>query len=90
MTIGCEEKQQIIVDYGKNKADTGSTQVQIALLTARIKELTEHLIEHKKDFSAQRGIRKLVGQRRRLLIYLKRKNFEEYKKITAATGIRGV
>ncbi len=90
MIIGCEEKRQIITNYGKNEADTGSTQVQIALLTARIKELTEHLTEHKKDFSAQRGIRKLVGQRRRLLLYLKRKNFEGYKKIIAATGIRGV
>lgn len=90
MTIGCEEKRQIIANYGRNEEDTGSTQVQVALLTARIKELTEHLTEHKKDFSAQRGIRKLVGQRRRLLIYLKRKNFEEYKKTIAATGIRGV
>ncbi|MCI2425269.1 30S ribosomal protein S15 [Candidatus Acetothermia bacterium] len=90
MTIGCEEKRQIVVNYGKNEKDTGATQVQIALLTARIKELTIHLTEHKKDFSAQWGIRKLVGQRRRLLLYLKRKNFEEYKKIIAATGIRGV
>lgn len=90
MTLTREKKEEIIKNYGKGEADTGSASVQIALLTARINELTEHLNVHKKDFSSQRGLRKMVGQRRRLLKYVKRYDLTAYKELIQQLGIRGV
>ncbi|MEW5815955.1 MAG: 30S ribosomal protein S15, partial [Spirochaetota bacterium] len=72
MALAKEKKQAIIKEFGENEKDSGSTEVQIALLTTRIKELTEHFAIHKKDHNSRRGLLKLVGQRRRLLKYLKR------------------
>jgi len=83
-----EMKAQIIAEYGKNAEDTGSTEVQIALLTARIKDLTEHLKEHKKDHHSRRGLLKMVGKRRRLLAYLKKNNINDYRALIARLGIR--
>ena len=90
MGLTSEEKQEIIESYGKSKADSGSAGVQIALLTERIAQLTEHLNTHKKDFSSQHGLRKMVGQRRRLLKYLKRQDLAAYKELIQQLGIRGV
>jgi small subunit ribosomal protein S15 len=84
------EKQEIVESHGKNKTDTGSASVQIALLSERIAQLTEHLNVHKKDFSSQHGLRKMVGRRRRLLKYLKRQNLTAYKDLIQQLGIRGV
>jgi len=90
MGLTQEKKKELIRTYGENETDTGSVKVQIALLTERIKELTEHLNVHKKDFSSQRGLRKMVGHRRRLLKYLKRQDFQAYKELIQRLGIRGV
>ncbi len=90
MGLTTEKKKELIRTYGLSETDTGSAPVQIALLTERIKELTEHLNVHKKDFSSQRGLRKMVGQRRRLLKYLKREDFQAYKELIQRLGIRGV
>ena len=84
------EKQEIVKSYGKSETDTGSASVQIALLTGRITQLTEHLNIHKKDFSSQQGLRKMVGQRRRLLKYLKHQDLAAYKELIQRLGIRGV
>ena len=83
-----EAKQQIITEYGLNDKDTGSTEVQIALLTARILDLTEHFKTHKKDHSSRRGLLKLVGQRRTLLKYLKKKDLESYREILKKLNLR--
>ena len=83
-----EEKQKIISDFGLNDKDTGSTEVQIALLTARILDLTEHFKTHKKDHSSRRGLLKLVGQRRTLLKYLKKKDLESYRSILKKLNLR--
>ncbi len=83
-----EAKQEIITKFGSNDKDSGSTEVQIALLTKRIVELTEHFKIHKKDHNSRRGLLKLVGQRRRLLKYLKRKNLESYRKLIKELGLR--
>jgi small subunit ribosomal protein S15 len=88
MALDKAKKLEIIAKYGKNENDTGSTEVQIALLTERIKYLTEHLKVNKKDHSSRLGLLKLVGQRRRLLRYLKRKDFGRYSNIKADLGIR--
>ena len=90
MGLTSAEKQEIIESYGKSRTDTGSASVQIALLTERIAQLTEHLNSHKKDFSSQQGLRKMVGQRRRLLKYLKRQDLAAYKELIQQLGIRGV
>ncbi|MBP5178804.1 MAG: 30S ribosomal protein S15, partial [Lachnospiraceae bacterium] len=74
-----EKKAAIIAEYGKNPQDTGSTQVQVAILTARINELTEHLKVHKKDHHSRRGLLMMVGQRRGLLEYLKKTDITEYR-----------
>ena len=76
-----EEKGKIFSEYGMHESDTGSTEVQIAMLTTRILQLTEHLKIHKHDESARRGLLKLVGQRRRFLAYLRKKNFASYQAI---------
>ncbi len=83
-----EIKAEIIKEYGKTPDDTGSTQVQVAILTYRIKELTEHLKEHKKDHHSRRGLLKMVGRRRGLLDYLKQKDIEAYRELIEKLGIR--
>jgi len=90
MGLNADRKSEIIREFGKSEADTGSAVVQIALLTERIRELTEHLGTHKKDFSSQRGLRRMVGQRRRLLKYVKRQDLATYRDLTARLEIRGV
>ncbi|MCQ2373843.1 MAG: 30S ribosomal protein S15 [Phascolarctobacterium sp.] len=86
--IASELKSQIIVDNARHEGDTGSPEVQIAVLTQRIKELTEHLKVHKKDFHSRRGLLKMVGKRRGLLNYLQAKDIERYRAIIAKLGIR--
>lgn len=88
MAITNEERKEIISEYGETEKDTGSTEVQIALLTKRIKDLTEHLKTHKKDHSSRRGLLKLVGQRRRLLKYLKKKDLDTYRALLEKLGLR--
>lgn len=88
MALDAAKKQEIVSKFGKNDTDTGSTEVQIALLSARISELTEHLKTFKKDHASRLGLLKLVGQRRRLMRYLKRKDKESYLKTISALAIR--
>ena len=88
MTMTTEEKQQLIGEFHRHDSDTGSPEVQIAILSRRIEQLTEHLKEHKHDESSRRGLLKLVGQRRRHLAYLKRKNTDSYMALTDRLGIR--
>ncbi len=88
MALSKDAKQEIITKFGTNDKDSGSTEVQIALLTKRIVELTEHFKIHKKDHNSRRGLLKLVGQRRKLLKYLKRKNLESYRKLIKELGLR--
>lgn len=83
-----ENKKEVIKQFGSNVADTGSVEVQIALLTERIKYLTDHFKDHAKDFHSRRGLLKIVGNRRRLLDYVKRKDIERYRKIISELGIR--
>ena len=83
-----EIKQQIIKDYQLKEGDTGSPEVQIAILTDRIVTLTEHLKEHPKDFHSRRGMLKMVGQRRNLLGYLKKKDISRYRAIIEKLGLR--
>ena len=83
-----ERKQQIINEYRRDEKDTGSSEVQIALLTERINELTEHLKVHKKDNHSRRGLLKMVGKRRALLEYLKKNDIEGYRNLIARLGIR--
>lgn len=89
MALTKEVKAAIIAEYGKDANDSGSAEVQVALLTQRIKDLTEHLKSHKGDHHTRRGLLKLVGQRRRLLNYIKNRNIEEYRTLIAKLGIRG-
>jgi len=81
-------KSEIVAKFGRTPNDTGSPEVQIALLTARIKHLTEHLKVHKKDHHSRRGLLKMVGQRRGLLNYLKDKDIERYRTLIAELGLR--
>lgn len=83
-----EEKQKIILEHATHEGDTGSPEVQIAVLTARINELVEHLKVHKQDHHSRRGLLKMVGKRRNLLNYLMRKDIERYRAILAKLGIR--
>ena len=83
-----EEKIAIMQEYATHEGDTGSPEVQIALLTKRINDLTEHLKIHKKDHHSRRGLLKMVGQRRSLLGYLKKKDIEAYRKLIADLGLR--
>ena len=86
--ISKEKKQAIIAEYARTEGDTGSPEVQVAELTARIQELTEHLKNNQKDHHSRRGLLKMVGQRRGLLDYLKEKDIERYRVIIAKLGIR--
>lgn len=83
-----ETKQNLIADFQTHAADTGSPEVQIALLTYRIRELTEHLKVHKKDFHSRRGLLKMVGKRRKLLKYLKENDFNRYQSLIQRLGLR--
>ena len=82
------DKKEIIAKFGRNPEDTGSPEVQVALLTARINHLTEHLKEHKKDHHSRRGLLMMVGQRRGLLAYLKKSDLEGYRALIEKLGIR--
>lgn len=84
-----ETKEEIIKQYQTKEGDTGSPEVQIALLAARITQLTEHLKEHKKDYHSRRGLLKMVGQRKRLLKYLMNKDINRYRDLISRLGIRG-
>ncbi len=88
MTLTVEAKREIVTRFGKSDADTGSTEVQVALLSARINELTEHLRTHKKDHHSRRGLLMLVGQRRRLLNYLNRTDLDRYRGLIQELGLR--
>ena len=88
MSINKDKKIEIINDFGKNKSDSGSADVQVAILTERIKNLTDHLKTHGKDFSTRRGLLTMVGKRRRILDYIKNKNEDEYSKIIEILGLR--
>ena len=88
MPLTKEQKSEIFKDYGLNDKDTGSAEVQIAMLTKRITELTEHFRSHKKDHHSRRGLLKMVGQRRRLLSYLTKNDIEKYRDIISRLGIR--
>ncbi|MCR5304348.1 MAG: 30S ribosomal protein S15 [Lachnospiraceae bacterium] len=83
-----EKKAELIEKYGKKAGDTGSTEVQVAILTERIHELTDHLRKHPKDHHSRRGLLMMVGQRRGLLDYLKKKDIERYRSIIEKLGIR--
>jgi small subunit ribosomal protein S15 len=83
-----ESKERVITDYRTHESDTGSPEVQVALLTSRINELTEHFKTHTKDHHSRRGLLKIVGQRRRLLDYLKGKDLERYRSTIERLGIR--
>ncbi len=82
------EKIEVIKEFGKDEKDTGSTEVQIALLTKRINHLTEHFKTHKKDFAGQRGLLKMIGLRRNLLKYLRTNDLEGYRALIAKLGLR--
>ena len=86
--ISKEKKAEIIKTYGRSQEDTGSPEVQVALLTERITELTEHLKVNKKDHHSRRGLLKMVGQRRNLLEYLKKKDLEGYRALIEKLGLR--
>ena len=88
MTLTKEDKQGIIGQHGRSDADTGSPQVQIALLTARINDLTTHLRTHSKDHHSRRGLLKMVGRRRRLLNYLQKTDLEGYRALIQELGLR--
>ena len=86
--ISKEKKAAIMKEYARSEGDTGSPEVQVAILTARIEELTEHLKEHHKDHHSRRGLLKMVGQRRGLLAYLKEKDIERYRDLIERLGLR--
>ena len=88
MSLTQEAKRDIVTKFGKTGSDTGSTEVQVALLTARINHLTEHLREHRKDHHSRRGLLMLVGQRRRLLRYMQKKDLDGYRNLIRELGLR--
>lgn len=88
MSITAERKQEVIQEYKTGESDTGSPEVQVAILSERIRNLTEHLQTHKKDFHSRRGLLVMVGQRRSLLDYLKRKNIGRYEQLIQRLGLR--
>ena len=88
MSITAEKKQEVIKEYATKKDDTGSPEVQVAILTNRIEELSKHMQEHKKDFHSRRGLLAMVAKRRKLLDYLKRNDEERYQKLIKSLGIR--
>ena len=88
MSITQERKNELVKEYATNAGDTGSPEVQVAVLTERIRNLTEHFKDHKKDNHSRRGLLKMVSQRRRLLDYVRGKNEERYKSLISRLGIR--
>jgi small subunit ribosomal protein S15 len=88
LTLTREAKQEIVGKHGRSESDTGSAQVQVALLTARVNELTVHLRSHPKDHHSRRGLLKLVGRRRRFLQYLQKRDLEGYRKLIEELGLR--
>ena len=88
MTVTAERKQELVARFGQGDGDTGTTEVQVALLTERINDHTEHLRSHRKDHHSHRGLLMLVGRRRRLLRYLQRKNVERYRTLVSELGLR--
>jgi len=88
MAVSKERKAELIAQYGKDEHDSGSAAVQVALLTERIRGLTEHMKTHKKDFHTRRGLLMLVGKRRRLLSYIKKGDVEAYRTLIKSLGIR--
>lgn len=88
MSLSVEQKSQIVADYGRGNADTGSPEVQVALLTARINDLSGHFADHKQDHHSRRGLLRMVNQRRRLLDYLKGKDIERYRDLIKRLGLR--
>ena len=89
MSINLKNKQEIVKEFGKNAQDTGSSAVQVAMMTQKIAELTEHLKSNKKDFATKRGLLMMVGKRKRLLAYNKSQNLDEYRELIKKLGIRG-
>jgi small subunit ribosomal protein S15 len=88
LTLTKEAKQEIVGKHGQNQEDTGSAKVQVALLTARVNELTEHLRTHPKDHHSRRGLLKLVGRRRRFLQYMQKRDLEGYRALIQELGLR--
>jgi small subunit ribosomal protein S15 len=88
MTLDKEEKSSVIEEYSRHENDTGSPEVQIAILTKRIEQLTDHLRTHKHDESSRRGLLKMVGRRRRLLDYIRRKDYQQYLSLVERLKIR--
>ena len=88
MTLTAEDKREIAAQFGKNEQDTGTTEVQVALLTRRINQLTEHLRTHKHDHHSRRGLLMLVGRRRRFLNYLQRSDLDRYRALVRELGLR--
>ena len=88
MSLTQDAKRDIVTKFGKTDSDTGSTEVQVALLTARINHLTEHLRKHRKDHHSRRGLLMLVGQRRRLLRYMQKKDLDGYRNLIRELGLR--
>jgi small subunit ribosomal protein S15 len=88
MSITLERKQELVKEYARKEGDTGSPEVQIAILSERIRNLTEHLATHQKDFHSRRGLLVMVGQRRSLLDYLKRAHTERYEQVIERLGLR--
>lgn len=88
MTISKERKAELTAKFGKNAQDTGNSKVQVAILSERIKELTEHMKSHQRDFHTRRGLLMLVGKRRRLLSYIKKNDINEYRELIKELGIR--
>ena len=87
--MNLKNKHEIVKKYGKNEKDTGSTAVQVAMMSQKISELTEHLKSNQKDFATKRGLLMMVGKRKRLLSYLKSQNLDEYRDLIKKLGIRG-
>lgn len=88
MTVSKERKAELTAEFGKNAQDTGNPKVQVAIATERIRELTEHMKVHKKDFHSRRGLLIMVGKRRRLLQYLRNKDFGRYQTLIQRLGLR--
>ena len=87
-SVSKERVAELMAEFGKNPNDSGSAEVQVAILTERIRNLTEHLKVHKKDFHTRTGLLKLIGKRRRMLVYIKDRDIEEYRALIAKLGIR--
>ncbi len=88
MSISSERKKELVRQFQLNEKDTGSSEVQIAIMTERIQNLTEHLRKHPHDFTTRRGLFKLIGKRRRLLNYLQTENLDSYRRLIKALGLR--